>query len=82
MVMLVGEAPINNLPFNNSNINKMNLRLASGQVDVGAGGASEATEEVDALPLDDVNMDDIFDEIEFDSAVDPDYHSSDFDSRL
>ncbi|XP_058080653.1 glutamine synthetase leaf isozyme, chloroplastic-like [Magnolia sinica] len=43
----VGEASIQHLIFNNSNINKTNLRLAAGQVNVGVGGADTVNEEED-----------------------------------
>jgi hypothetical protein len=38
----VGDAPIQHLIFNNTNLNKMKLKLALGQVDIGEGsGAAE-----------------------------------------
>ncbi|MGV7343217.1 hypothetical protein PJI17_31455, partial [Mycobacterium kansasii] len=83
VVIPVGEAPIHHLIFNNSNINKMKLELAPGQVDVGGGGA-EAVDEEEAvnLPPDDINMNDIFNEHESDSTNDLDYEPSDFDALL
>ncbi|MGV7989152.1 hypothetical protein PJP10_32790, partial [Mycobacterium kansasii] len=76
---------IRHLIFNNSNINKMKLRLAAGQVDnaEGAGAAGVGNEdEGDDLPDEDINMDDLFDEIDSKSEDDPDFEPSDFNSRL